>query len=74
MTCCQNMASSHHGIESDVAEQKDNIENSLEDDCQTSAKRPRISDSSLENAVSVTSSKFKNITVSYVTIASRMVQ
>jgi len=54
MITCSNMASSHYCTESDVADQKDNILRSAEDeDCQTSAKRLKISDSSLENAVGI---------------------
>lgn len=46
---CHNMASS--GIESDAAEQKDDIQKSPDDEiCQAPAKRLKISDSSLENA------------------------
>ena len=72
VTSCHNMASSHHGTESDVAERKDNIRKSPEnEDCQTSAKRLKISDSSLENAVGVIGNKFI-ITVSWITVASTL--
>ena len=64
MTSYRNMASN---IESDIAQQKDDIPKSTEDgDCQTSAKRLKISDSSLENDVSDISSKFLNIIASCV--------
>ena len=68
MIGCLNMTSRQHGTESDATEQKqkDNVQQSPEDeDCQTSAKRLKVSDSSLENAVGVTSHKFYNNTVTH---------
>jgi len=68
MIGCLNMTSRQHGTESDATEQKqkDNVQQSPEDeDCQTSAKRLKASDSSLENAVGVTSHKFYNNTVTH---------
>jgi len=53
---CISMASSC--IETDTAEHEDNVRKTLEDGCdQQSAKRMKISDSSLENAVGVICSK-----------------